>query len=141
MTRRWRVQVAMSFWYPASNTSQSALEAMASRILTRLRLPFRIGLIEVYTSCSIGIALSEHGSDSAAIIRHADTAMYTAKEGGRGQFCVFTPEMNQRVFEYLWLDTNLRKALENDQLVIQDQPNSPGVASVQSGSMSTLAVT
>lgn len=73
----------------ASNTSQSALEAMASRILTRLRLPFRIGLIEVYTSCSVGISLSpEHGSDSAAIIRHADTAMYTAKEGGRGQFCV-----------------------------------------------------
>ncbi|MDD0440354.1 diguanylate cyclase, partial [Shigella sonnei] len=102
----------------ASNTSQSALEAMASRILTRLRLPFRIGLIEVYTSCSVGISLSpEHGSDSATIIRHADTAMYTAKEGGRGQFCVFTPEMNQRVFEYLWLDTNLRKALENDQLV------------------------
>lgn len=75
----------------ASNTSQSALEALASRILTRLRLPFRIGLIEVYTSCSVGISLSpEHGSDSAAIIRHADTAMYTAKEGGRGQFCVFT---------------------------------------------------
>ncbi|XNM62353.1 hypothetical protein ACLK1T_29225 [Escherichia coli] len=57
--------------------------------------------------------LSEHGSDSAAIIRHADTAMYTAKEGGRGQFCVFTPGMNQRVFEYR-LDTNLRKALESD---------------------------
>lgn len=76
----------------ASNTSQSALEAMASRILTRLRLPFRIGLIEVYTSCSVGIALSpEHGSDSTAIIRHADTAMYTAKEGGRGQFCRFYP--------------------------------------------------
>ncbi len=36
--------------------------------------------------------------------------------------------MNQRVFEYLWLDTNLRKALENDQLVIHDQRKSPGVA-------------
>lgn len=123
----------------ASNTSQSALEAMASRILTRLRLPFRIGLIEVYTSCSVGISLSpEHGSDSATIIRHADTAMYTAKEGGRGQFCVFTPEMNQRVFEYLWLDTNLRKALENDQLVIE---NHLAWRSAQSGSTSTLAVT
>ena len=63
-------------------TSQCALEAMASRILTRLRQPFRIGLIEVYTGCSIGISLSpQHGSDSAAIIRHADTAMYSAKEG------------------------------------------------------------
>lgn len=102
---------------------------MASRILTRLRLPFRIGLIEVYTSCSVGIALSpEHGSDSTAIIRHADTAMYTAKEGGRGQFCVFTPEMNQRVFEYLWLDTNLRKALETISWLFTINRKSPGVA-------------
>lgn len=36
--------------------------------------------------------------------------------------------MNQRVFEYLWLDTNLRKALENDQLVIHYQPKITGVA-------------
>lgn len=56
------------------------------------------------------------------MIRNADTAMYTAKENGRGKFCVFSPEMNQRVFEYLWLDTNLRKALDNDQLLIHYQP-------------------
>ena len=103
----------------ATDTSQGALEAMASRILTRLRQPFRIGLIEVYTGCSLGIALApQHES----VIRNADTAMYTAKENGRGKFCVFSPEMNQRVFEYLWLDTNLRKALDNDQLLIHYQP-------------------
>lgn len=107
----------------AGQTSQSSLEAVASRILTRLRQPFRIGLIEVYTGCSVGIALApQHGEDSGDLIRNADTAMYTAKEGGRGQFCVFSPEMNDRVFEYLWLDTNLRKALENDQLLIHYQP-------------------
>lgn len=107
----------------ASQTSQSSLEAVASRILTRLRQPFRIGLIEVYTGCSVGIAMAPlHGEDSGDLIRNADTAMYTAKEGGRGQFCVFSPEMNDRVFEYLWLDTNLRKALENDQLLIHYQP-------------------
>ena len=107
----------------ATPTSQSSLEAMASRILTRLRQPFRIGLIEVYTSCSLGIALApQHGNDRESIIRNADTAMYTAKESGRGKFCVFSPEMNQRVFEYLWLDTNLRKALDNDQLLIYYQP-------------------
>ncbi|WP_436857480.1 cyclic di-GMP phosphodiesterase [Citrobacter tructae] len=107
----------------ASHTSQSSLEAVASRILTRLRQPFRIGLLEVYTSCSLGIALApQHGNTSEDLIRNADTAMYTAKEGGRGQFCVFSPEMNERVFEYLWLDTNLRKALDNDQLVIHYQP-------------------
>lgn len=107
----------------ASQTSQSSLEAVASRILTRLRQPFRIGLIEVYTGCSVGIALApQHGENSGDLIRNADTAMYTVKEGGRGQFCVFSPEMNERVFEYLWLDTNLRKALENDQLLIHYQP-------------------
>lgn len=107
----------------AAKTSQSALEAMASRILTRLRQPFRIGLIEVHSGCSLGISLApQHGKDRESVIRNADTAMYTAKESGRGQFCVFTPEMNQRVFEYLWLDTNLRKALDDNQLVIYYQP-------------------
>lgn len=107
----------------ATDTSQGALEAMASRILTRLRQPFRIGLIEIYTGCSLGIALApQHGNDRESVIRNADTAMYTAKENGRGKFCVFSPEMNQRVFEYLWLDTNLRKALDNDQLLIHYQP-------------------
>ncbi|WP_275556692.1 cyclic di-GMP phosphodiesterase [Mixta sp. Marseille-Q2659] len=107
----------------AEDTSQVALEEMAHRILTRLRQPFRIGLIEVYTGCSVGIALApQHGEDRESLIRNADTAMYHAKENGRGQACVFSAEMNQRVFEYLWLDTNLRKALEHQQLIIHYQP-------------------
>jgi cyclic di-GMP phosphodiesterase Gmr len=107
----------------ATNTSQGSLEAMSSRILTRLKQPFRIGLIEVYSGCSLGISLApQHGDERENLIRNADTAMYTAKESGRGKFCVFSPEMNQRVFEYLWLDTHLRKALDNDQLVIHYQP-------------------
>ncbi|WP_455819354.1 cyclic di-GMP phosphodiesterase [Pseudomonas cerasi] len=107
----------------AEDTSQAALEAMSSRILERLKQPFRIGLIEVYSGCSIGIALApQHGEDRESLIRNADTAMYTAKENGRGKFCIFSAEMNQRVFEYLWLDTNLRKALEHHQLVLHYQP-------------------
>lgn len=107
----------------AENSSQTALEAMALRILTRLRQPFRIGLIEVYTGCSLGIALApQHGEDRESLIRNADTAMYHAKESGRGQACVFSAEMNQRVFEYVWLDTNLRKALEQQQLIVHYQP-------------------
>lgn len=107
----------------AEHTSQAALEAMSSRILERLRQPFRIGLIEVYSGCSIGIAIAPlHGEDRDSLIRNADTAMYHAKENGRGKFCVFAAEMNQRVFEYLWLDTNLRKALELDHLTVFYQP-------------------
>ncbi|MDW8846271.1 cyclic di-GMP phosphodiesterase [Erwinia sp. MMLR14_017] len=107
----------------ATDASQASLEAMASRILDRLKQPFRIGLIEVYSGCSIGIAVSpQHGEDRESLIRNADTAMYTAKESGRGKFCIFYAEMNQRVFEYLWLDTNLRKALDQNQLIIHYQP-------------------
>lgn len=107
----------------ATETSLAALEAMATRILNRLKKPFRIGLIEVYSGCSIGIALSpQHGEDRESLLRNADTAMYTAKESGRGKYCLFSDEMNHRVFEYLWLDTNLRKALEQDQLFLHYQP-------------------
>ncbi|RWR03708.1 RNase II stability modulator [[Pantoea] beijingensis] len=117
----------------AKDTTQAAMEAMASRILDRLKRPFRIGLIEVYTGCSIGIAISpQHGNDREALIRNADTAMYMAKENGRGKFCIFSAEMNQRVFEYLWLDTNLRKALEQQQLIIHYQPKVNGDGSVTS---------
>ena len=92
LTRYWRGQVAMSFWYWHPIPHKARWKQWHHEFLTRLRLPFRIGLIEVYTSCSVGISLSpEHGSDSAAIIRHADTAMYTAKEGGRGQFLRLYP--------------------------------------------------
>ena len=116
-TRRRRIYRA------GGKTTQEALEALAVRIPARLRQPFRIGLIEVYTGCSVGIALApHHGEDRESLIRNADTAMYHAKENGRGQACVFSPEMNQRVFEYLWLDTNLRKALEHQQLIIHYQP-------------------
>lgn len=105
------------------DTSKTALIGIAERILERLKQPFRIGLIEVYSGCSIGIAISpQHGEDRESLIRNADTAMYTAKENGRGKFCLFSAEMNQRVFEYIWLDTNLRKALEHQQLVIHYQP-------------------
>lgn len=107
----------------SKQATQASLEAMSIRILNRLKKPFRLGLIEVYSGCSIGIALSpEHGNDRESLIRNADTAMYSAKESGRGKFCVFSAEMNQRVFEYLWLDTNLRKALDQRQLLIHYQP-------------------
>lgn len=119
----------------AENSNQATLEAMASRIIGRLKQTFRIGLIEVYSGCSVGIAIApQHGEDRDSLIRNADTAMYTAKENGRGQFSVFSTEMNHRVFEYMWLDTNLRKALEHSQLVIHYQPKvdaDGGVTSVE----------
>ncbi|MGQ7789486.1 diguanylate cyclase domain-containing protein [Shigella flexneri] len=73
--------------YP--NTSQSALEAMASRIFTRLRLPFRIGLIEVYTSCSVGISLSPNMVRTARLLFVTPTQQCTQRrKADEEQFCV-----------------------------------------------------
>ncbi len=107
----------------AQQADREMLQRLAQRIIDRLKTPFRIGLIEVYTGCSIGIALCpEHGNDIDSLIRSADTAMYVAKEHGKRTYTVFSPEMNKRVAEYMWLDTNLRKGLEQNQLVVYYQP-------------------
>ncbi|MDW5501869.1 cyclic di-GMP phosphodiesterase [Pseudomonas lundensis] len=107
----------------AQQADRQMLQHLAQRIIDRLKTPFRIGLIEVYTGCSIGIALCpEHGNDLDSLIRSADTAMYVAKEHGKRTYTVFSPEMNKRVAEYMWLDTNLRKGLEQNQLVVYYQP-------------------
>ncbi|HUG58594.1 MAG TPA: cyclic di-GMP phosphodiesterase [Candidimonas sp.] len=105
------------------NATIESLEATAQRILGAMRLPFRQGLIEVYTSCSIGIALSpDHGEDAESLIRNADMAMYAAKEMGRRTYKVFASDMDKRVADYVWLDTNLRKALSDGQLQLYYQP-------------------
>lgn len=105
------------------NATIESLEATAQRILGAMRLPFRQGLIEVYTSCSIGIAMSpDHGDDAESLIRNADMAMYAAKEMGRRTYKVFAVDMDKRVADYVWLDTNLRKALSDGQLQLYYQP-------------------
>ncbi|MGN6455552.1 MAG: cyclic di-GMP phosphodiesterase, partial [Achromobacter mucicolens] len=103
------------------------LEATAQRIIDRLREPFRQGLIEVYTSCSIGIAMyPDHGADLDSVVRSADIAMYVAKEAGRHTYRVFQPDMDRRNADYVWLDTNLRKALAENHLMLYYQPKLVG---------------
>jgi c-di-GMP phosphodiesterase Gmr len=100
-----------------------SLEATAQRILERLRTPFSLGLVEVYTGCSIGIALCpDHGDSLESVIRSADTAMYVAKDAGKRTYRVFSPDMDRKVAEYMWLDTNLRKGLDEEQLELHYQP-------------------
>lgn len=106
------------------DASVELMENVAQRIIDRIKAPVSLGLIEVYTSCSIGIALCpEHGDTLEQLIRRADTAMYAAKDSGKRTYRVFAPEMDNKVAEYIWLDVNLRKALEaDDQLKLYYQP-------------------
>lgn len=106
------------------NTTIAQLEEMAQRITERLKAPINLGLIEVYSGCSIGIAVCpDHGESLEQLIRSADTAMYVAKDAGKRTYRVFSSEMVDKAAEQVWLDSNLRKALvATDQLSLYYQP-------------------
>jgi diguanylate cyclase (GGDEF)-like protein/PAS domain S-box-containing protein len=69
---------------------------IAVDINQQLHLPFRLSSQQEITSaCSVGIALyPDHGQSAEDLLKHADAAMYAAKQRGRGQHCVYAPEMD-----------------------------------------------
>jgi len=74
-------------------------------------------------TASIGISLyPDDGDGSDTLIKNADTAMYRAKEVGRNNYQFFTQEMNDRVFERLSMENNLRRAIEREEFVLHYQP-------------------
>jgi diguanylate cyclase (GGDEF)-like protein/PAS domain S-box-containing protein len=98
-------------------------ECVADRIHRELLAPFQIGGQELYTSCSIGIALSSTGYDKPEdILRDADTAMYRAKSSGRARHAMFDTAMHQRAVLLLQTEADLRRALDRTELRVQYQP-------------------
>jgi len=85
----------------------------ADRMMKSLAAPFILGGKEVFTSVSIGIALSNSLYEQAEeILRDADTAMYRAKSLGKARYEVFDADMRASVMARLQLETDLRHALE-----------------------------
>jgi diguanylate cyclase (GGDEF)-like protein len=96
---------------------------IANRIREELRLPFKLDEYEVFTTVSIGIALSATGYDRPEdLLRDADTAMYCAKKLGSGCFEVFDKSMYDRAVASLELDNDLRQAIERKEFQIHYQP-------------------
>ena len=88
----------------------------AERIMKVLATPFVIGGIEVFTSVSIGIALSNCSYENAEdMLRDADTAMYRAKSLGKTRYEVFDADMRASLMARLQLETDLRRALEREE--------------------------
>lgn len=78
---------------------------------------------EVYPTASIGIAISGPGYDRAEdLLRDADTAMYRAKELGRARNEIFNPSMHTQAVALLQLETDLRRAIERQELALHYQP-------------------
>jgi diguanylate cyclase (GGDEF)-like protein/PAS domain S-box-containing protein len=104
------------------NTSQMDTGLLAKRILDVLLAPTLVQGKEVVLTGSIGIALSETGQDSDALLRNADAAMYTAKAAGKGQYRVFEPEMHHAAMRRLDLEADLRRAIGRNELYLTYQP-------------------
>jgi len=101
----------------------SDAELVASRLLQSLVAPIDIGSTQIYASASIGIALYPDDATSVdTLLKHADTAMYRAKEMGGNRFLFYHAQQTARVVERLTLDTRLRQALERDELLLHYQP-------------------
>jgi diguanylate cyclase (GGDEF)-like protein/PAS domain S-box-containing protein len=96
---------------------------VADRIERELQAPFLLRGHEVFTSASIGIALSSAGyTKPGDLLRDADTAMYRAKNAGRGRYEVFDRVMHHEAVEQLKIETDLRRAVERNELVLLYQP-------------------
>ena len=103
--------------------SQADATGVAERIHKEVAAPLEIRGVEVFTSVSVGIALSSAGYESPEeMLRDADTAMYRAKAGGRAGHQVFDGDMHRRAVSSLRLETDLRRALERQEIVPYYQP-------------------
>lgn len=97
--------------------------ALAQNFIDTLAHPFAIGGQEIFVTPSIGIALfPEDGEDAETLLKHADIAMYRAKEQGRHQYSFFTQKFSDKVKEHLKCETLLRKALERGEFELHYQP-------------------
>jgi len=104
-----------------SNTQ--ALEQQVELIQQQLSQPYLIKNETFNTTASIGIALSNPAYKSAEeMLRDADTAMYEAKQQGRGKTLIFQPGMHTHIVNMLRMEADLRKALERDEFMLYYQP-------------------
>jgi diguanylate cyclase (GGDEF)-like protein/PAS domain S-box-containing protein len=96
---------------------------IVERIQRELSAPFKLGLQEVFTTASIGIAPSTIGYDRAEdILRDADMAMYRAKLLGKARHEIFDKGMHAHAMNLLHIETDLRRAIERDELRLHYQP-------------------
>jgi diguanylate cyclase (GGDEF)-like protein/PAS domain S-box-containing protein len=99
----------------------------ARRIQKAMKEPFNLGGNKIHTDVSIGIALSRMGpgqiySDPEEILRDADTAMYRAKNMGRGRYEIFDKEMHAQAMRRAQMEAEMRRALEEREFVLHYQP-------------------
>src|SRR2546423_2581468 len=110
---------------PGLDPSHGSFEVMTviQRIRDAFNAPFRLSDQMPTLTCSIGVAVYPlDANDPVTLIKQADTAMYAVKEAGRNAYRFYTADMNARVQQRLQLETNMRRALMDDEFFLVYQP-------------------
>lgn len=104
-------------------TSSLRVESIAQQIITSLSAPFQLDHERAYVSASIGIALyPSDAQDIDELLKHADQALYVAKDNGRNRFSYFTPALQDEAQTRMRLANDLHTALAEQQLLVYYQP-------------------
>lgn len=99
------------------------VERVAQLILAEISRPFFINDHEVQISTSLGLAwLPKDGQSPEALLKHADLAMYQAKEMGRNQFRFFTESLHEQLQTYIRFSREMPKSLEDENFYLLYQP-------------------
>lgn len=110
-------------------------ESIALKIQKMFTHPFNLKNHELHITSSIGISIFPLKNESMEdIIKHADTAMYNAKESGRNKVSFYLSEMHDTVLKQLTLEKDLRQAIKNKKLEVYYQPqidNSAQIAGIE----------
>lgn len=111
------------FTFILPNSTREKTAKVAKKISEVLSQVFIIEGQEVYITASIGISIyPSDGENIETLIKHADTAMYAAKDSGKDNFRFYTPSMNEVFSRHMLLEKGLREALKNNELELYYQP-------------------
>src|SRR6185312_10653172 len=99
---------------------ESDITGLAMKLLSHVAQPVMLGERPVLPTCSMGISV--YPEDGGTLLKHADAAMYRAKELGRNRFQFFTADVHERIRRRMELETSLRLALERDEFELHYQP-------------------
>ena len=103
-------------------TETAEVERLAASLIDGLDQPFMLNATEVHVSASIGVAFSSQESGADSLLSKADIAMYHAKAAGKNRFAAFQAPMQETLQERLRLETDIARALANDELFLEYQP-------------------